>query len=240
MTRHLLLPIRPAQRTVLGVEALRRSVRVTIALGQPVGKVPILDDVVALRKANLKRWVAFIRQYGLPEYDRTHEERNRDPFASRTYRVTLEWLQEIARKAAFLQACEQAALGNPVALRAVRKEERANASDGEEGRNYIRIALTEALADHVRPDEYLGIDDEEKSPHRGIRDDFALYVWGWWPLAILDRWVHRGRWQAVRPCAAGGCTNTLPPTRRAYCSETCRQREKKRRQRLRRHAYREG
>jgi hypothetical protein len=93
------------------------------------------------------------------------------------------------------------------------------------GQWVIAETVADVLAHHVDP----GGDLDPRG--RGIPDALGLYAWGWWPLVALDRWVHRHRWDVARRCAARGCDTPVPPGRRTYCSERCRQREKKRRQR---------
>jgi hypothetical protein len=93
----------------------------------------------------------------------------------------------------------------------------------EFARDVIATALKEAL--------------ERMEPHAsggrgpGISDDWALYAGGWWPLVILQEFVHKSRYARLVKCASSDCSRIVPPSRRRWCSQRCKEREKKRRQR---------
>lgn len=61
---------------------------------------------------------------------------------------------------------------------------------------------------------------------------FTFYARGALQAAFLQWFFRELASVNVTPCEAKGCKNPVLPPRKRFCSETCRQREKKRRQRM--------
>jgi predicted nucleic acid-binding Zn ribbon protein len=241
--------------------------------GTPPNEVPTLETVAALANETLAQWASLLDHYGAPTRPYDLIVVHLSGMGYDYVRLSLDWLRgAIGRRAAFLLACEQAALGDARPLRralrlALKLEGEVVLSEvwaagalphndtddalARLGRRAVARTVAEALARDLEPDQniepseagmarvlpFSGLTDVESdrdsssAQPRGIPEATGLYAWGWWPLMVLDRWVHRARWVEPRKCAAGDCTNLVPPDRRRFCSERCRQREKKRRQR---------
>lgn len=240
----------------------RRGKAIWVALGSgaPSKELPSLQQIAQLQSGGVQEWVDFLRKYDLPSRVHDHIVMSLPESGYELHRVPMQSLREVARQGAVLLACEYAALGQPTMLRkelgALRDpdgewipgelewgipgvgwpEEDTDASLAEFARMVIASSL-EAALDSLEPGASPGV--------RGITDEWALYAWGWWPLVVLDEFIHKSRYAAAGRCAAQGCSRLVPAHRvrgrwaagkdgAHYCSERCRQREKKRRQRPRR------
>lgn len=98
------------------------------------------------------------------------------------------------------------------------------------GRPIIAMAIEEAWKQFEPSFDSSNVRDS------GIPQGWALYTWGWWPLVVLDRYLFRNLKLPASPktCASPTCSRPVPPNGRRYCSDRCRQREKKQRNRFRR------
>ncbi len=230
---------------------------VLVRPGKPYDAIPqSLTEVAELRNAGLKEWGTLIERYGLPRrdaewvvIDRTPIE-GEDPLDYRIlraeiakqyesfelHRIPLWHLQQLPEQADTLIASEKSVLGVD--------DSQSDKFFGNDPywrdrlpKTTIARALESALND-LEP--MLNWSPAEK----GIPDTWGLYAWGWWPLLILREFVHKSRYAPPVKCAASGCSRLVPTERLIgrwvgdakgahYCSERCRQREKKRRQRNR-------
>jgi hypothetical protein len=199
--------------------------------GQATSPLPLLEDVAELETEGVEKWGRFLRRYGLPIQREEWIARANPTEGTALLRVPLSDLQKIARQAALLNACAEAALRQPERLRALAETlghavgDLADTDLAQDGRVVVASALVEALK-HVEPDV--------SSNGRGIPEDWSFTLSGWWPMLVLEEFVHKSRYAEPRTCAAKGCLRLLTPNRRKYCSRSCYEREKKWRFRHRR------
>ncbi len=235
-------------------EVLRRYPRgkvlwVTLREGAPPARLPELDKVGRLNNVPAATWARFLRNHGLPEVRPSWIVDRSAQGAERLLRVPLDDLHEIAWKAHVLAAAEKAAVfgaHDAGALRAFRGlaastghiqpfsrwlQRRAGhpllgragwetAEDSmEEARRIIALALEEALG-QLEARNTAGSD-------RGIPGKWAFSASGFWPLLVVQEFVHRDRVMRAKQCVI--CGGVLPPRRRLYCGRRHYELAKKRR-----------
>jgi hypothetical protein len=68
--------------------------------------------------------------------------------------------------------------------------------------------------------------------------DRVAFRCGFHPAEVWPQWMDDGIEEALRSCAARGCSESFPPTHRThlYCSGRCRNREQSRRYQARKYA----
>lgn len=214
----------------------------------PPDSFPSLEEVAQLQDGNPSRWSEFLTQFGLPERNQKFLITYNLEHGLEIYRIPLGWLRDFARRSALLLAAEHAVLRQGTDhLRNLIKEVDERLSGAGEfiweipdltwpegnddetlkrfGQEAIARSLEQAL-DRFEP--------SADSEGHAIPEEWGLYTLGWWPMVLLDRYVYRSRHLPSKKCASPDCSNLMPPDRRRYCSERCRQREKKSRHRYRR------
>lgn len=228
---------------------------VLVKPGQPPTELPSLHDVAAFQ--HLDGWKDCVERFGLPN-NRSLEVAELPARSYQLRYVYFEWLQTVTRRAKFLIACEQAAVGNPQSLRdeiiafkgfrkarITIKGQSARIALHELGWDLREFPLEETLSDEViqqfgreiiaqaLAEALRSMDPVAGSEPRGISDAWGFVAQGWWPLVVLQEFAHRSRYAPTVVCA---CGRLAPPGRKRYCSQRCREREKKRRMRSRKAA----
>lgn len=217
--------------------------------GQPSRGLPSMEEVADLDSASFEKWAEFVSRFGLPML----EPRFLVGRAWGVLRLRLphSWLLTLAETAKFLLSAERALAGRAYGelLREWHQVEDYGAPCGDDAPAHgpPPDPDTEELLSFGRPSVAMSIEDawrqlepsfDPSTVNRGpgIPGEWALYAWGWWPLVVLDRYLFRSRRLPSSPeiCASPTCSQPVPPNRRSYCSDRCRQREKKQRNRYRR------
>lgn len=223
--------------------------------GQPPMTIPSLEDLAKVEE--LDDWKKCIERFGLPDHRGIKVAELAGQVRELLF-VRLDQLDTVARRARFLVACERAALGlvEPLRQELIRLDglRKVHIAIGARRGSYAQHGLgwdlrelphperltDAAIADFAREVVAMALEEALRSVEpaasiepRGISDTWGLFARGWWPLAVLQEFVHRSRYDPTPICASPDCSLPVPPGRRRYCSKRCRERERKRRWRSR-------